>query len=428
MQMPAVPIRPLLFTVYLAAMMAPPTSAQQFHIPEGDLPISGGECAELASFDRLMRQFLAEHHVPGAALAVAKDGRLVYARGFGYADLAEKTPVEPTALFRVASVSKPITAVAVMQLVEQGRLRLDSPAFELLGYDVSRNGRDPRLGRITVRHLLQHTAGWDRDQSGDPMTSPDIRRAAMQRFMLEYPFDPEYMVRHWVDQPLDFDPGARYAYSNLGYCLLGRIIEKLTGQAYAAYVQDHVLAPVGIRDMRIGRATTRAQGEVHYYAPNGDGFDSALDNPVELYESHGGWIASAVDLVRFGVEFGSAAPVRKERCLLDSQTLAELFRRPQGRAGFNEDGSPAERYYGLGWNVRPVGESRSIWHAGRIPGTASLLVCRHDGVTWAVVFNTHANREGKFLNELIDPVLHAAADGVVSWPEALGTQERRSPE
>jgi len=130
--------------------------------------VTGLVMPKLAAYDDPMTAFLREHDPPGAALAVTYLGRLVYARGFGHADLEEREPVRPASLFRIASLSKPVTAAAVMHLVEQGKLRLDDRVFPILNLppQLGRRSRfDPRWHDITVRHCLQHTAGWDRDKS-----------------------------------------------------------------------------------------------------------------------------------------------------------------------------------------------------------------------------------------------------------------------
>src|SRR6516164_7678405 len=128
----------------------------------------------LAAYDELMHGFLREHKPPGAALAVTYHGRLVYARGFGHADLEKREPVEPGSLFRIASISKPFTATAVMHLVEKQKLNLDDRVFPHLKLDahLAHGAKvDPRLHEIRVQQCLQHTAGWDRDKSWDPMSA-----------------------------------------------------------------------------------------------------------------------------------------------------------------------------------------------------------------------------------------------------------------
>jgi CubicO group peptidase (beta-lactamase class C family) len=391
-------------------------------------PVTGAADPRLEPFDRLMTSFVAEHQAPGAALAVTRHGKLVYARGFGYADLDAHEPVEPTSLFRIASVSKPITAVAVLQLVERGKLRLDDPVLDRMALTphLSAGGKpDDRWKRITIQHCLQHTGGWDRDTSGDP-----IGRAVEIALAVGVPppARPVDIVRYMMGQPLDFDPGAKHVYSNLGYLVLGRIIEAVTGEKYEAHVKKEVLTPLGIQGARLGRTLpeNRAAGEVKYYdsqqrmaksiypphqpAPLQYGAQN-----IEGYEAHGGWIASAVELVRLASAFD---PPR--RCpLLRAATITEMFARPAGPAGYEPDGKPKAAYYGCGWSVRPIqgGDKVNEWHGGFIAGSEALLVRRWDGLNWAVIFNTALAPDGeRRLVGLIDGLIHRAADQIESWP------------
>lgn len=388
------------------------------------LPVTGSTHDALEPFDRLMSSFVDENKVPGAALAVTRNGKLVYARGFGYADVDKKEPVLPDALFRIASVSKPITAVAVLRLAEKGKFKLDDAVDEHLKrtpIERPKGKRDPRWKLVTIRQCLQHTGGWDRDKSFDPIVRPlEIAKA----LGIEPPVTPVHVVRYMRDRPLDFDPGERYAYSNLGYLVLGRIIETVTGQGYEAHVQKQVLEPLGINAMRLGRARVehRAKGEVRYYVagnPTGRAVypprlgekvpvQYGADN-LEAYEAHGGWIASAVDLVKFAAGFDDPA-----RCpVLGAKAIADMWARPEGAAG-----KPRDMYYGCGWSVRPVGKKgANTWHTGYIRGSEALLVRRWDGLNWAVLFNTSDNPAGKSLVGLIDGRVHEAADRVKRWPD-----------
>ncbi len=363
---------------------------------------------DLPSFDEAMETQLKKFDIPGGSLAVARSGRLVHAKGYGMADVDAKTPVAPESLFRIASISKPITAVAILRLVQDGKLDLDATAFELLGL---RPGKpDARLKDITIRQLLQHTGGWDREKSGDPMFRPfDIAEEAG----VAPPPGPDAIIRFVAKRPLDFDPGTREAYSNFGYCVLGRVLEKVSGEPYEDFVKKTVLAPMGITRMRLGRTLLkdRAEGEVRYYPVTGQQarpvFATVKEKEVpwpyggfnlEAMDAHGGWLASAVDLVRF------ASNIEK---VLDEKSRAVMVARPPGLPE-----SPA--YYACGWMVRPIGKDgkRNTWHGGSLPGTATLLVTRHDGLVWAALFNDRSKGEGK-----IDPALHKAADAVAAWPD-----------
>ncbi|MEX0643026.1 MAG: serine hydrolase, partial [Pirellulales bacterium] len=320
--------------------------------------ITGEVGPGLEGIDRLMQRYLAKHLVPGASLAITDHGRLIYARGFGYADVGANKPVQPESLFRIASITKPLTAVAIMQLVEAGKLDLDAPVYEILdGYEpyLERGAKlDERQNKITIRHLLQHRGGWDRDVSFDAMFQ-SVRFARALGAMP--PAGHDEIIRCMRGVPLDFEPGERFAYSNYGYCLLGRVIEKLTGQSYDEYVKEHVLAPVGIRKMTIGatRLAKRHPSEVRYYDPNvaRSVFAADLNERVptpygafflESMDSHGAWIASATDLVRFASALDDA-----EKCpLLSAKSVQTMFNRPPGLAGFDKEGKPLGSYYCAG--------------------------------------------------------------------------------
>src|SRR5262245_6313948 len=169
--------RSLMAAAALAAGLAGPAAAADPPRPRPagpERPARAETTApELEAFDRMLSKFLADHKLPGVAAAVAKDGRLVYARGFGHADREHHEPMHAGALFRIASLSKPVTAAAVLHLVDQGKLKLTDHVFDVVGLapHFERSGRpDPRLRRVTVLECLQHTGGWDRDKSLDPMS------------------------------------------------------------------------------------------------------------------------------------------------------------------------------------------------------------------------------------------------------------------
>jgi N-acyl-D-amino-acid deacylase len=392
-----------------------------------DLAVTGRFDPRLKPFDDLMTAFVKEHQVPGAALAISYHGRLVYARGFGYADVERKAPVLPGSRFRIASVSKPLTAVAILQLVGRKKLRVEDRLLDIvhLPPHLEPGAKpDPRWKEITILHLLQHTAGFDRDKSFDPMFRPMVIARAVG---VPPPAGQEAIIRYMLGRPLDFAPGERYAYSNFGYCLLGRVIESVSGQTYEAYVREHVLKPVGVEAVQVGHTSlaNRLPGEVLYYGSKDEKVDSVVSPGtrvpppygsfyLEAMDSHGGWVASAPDLVRFAAAFDVANQSR----LLSTKEIRTMFARPTGAAGLDKNGGLADAYYGCGWSVRPVGKDgrANTWHGGDLDGTQSLLVRRHDRIDWAVLFNTRKDPAGKNLVPQIDELLHTAADAVRTWP------------
>jgi N-acyl-D-amino-acid deacylase len=239
--------------------------------------------------------------------------------------------------FRIASLSKPVTAAAVMRLAETGMVDLDDPAFAYVDHLEPPPGatEDPRLADVTVRHLLEHSGGWDRSVSPDPLFLPYEAAAAVGE---PAPASPETIIRYMLGRPLDFDPGSRYAYSNFGYTVLGRIIEDVTGLAYDEYVISQVLAPMGIERMAIGRtrASERQEPEVAYHDLRGATGQSVYSGEglvptpygtfyQEGLDAVGGWIASPVDLMRFVTSVDGRAD-RPD--LIGPSTVEEMTARP----------------------------------------------------------------------------------------------------
>jgi N-acyl-D-amino-acid deacylase len=256
---------------------------------------------------------------------------------------------------------------------------------------------DPRMRQVTIRHLLNHSGGWDRDASFDPMSFDTRVKAAKSAGVTEKEVRPEHIVRYMLGQPLDFDPGTKYAYSNFGYCVLGRVIEQVSGQPYEQYVKEHVLAPLGIKEMRVGTRTPQAN-EVDYYrhrvqdgqVQSGE-YTSANRNagPIEVYESHGGWIASAVDLVKFA----SAFDVPRRCRILKPHAIEAMFARPTGPLGLDDVGRPKRSYYGLGWYVSLGSDGATIYHGGRLRSSTAAVYRRPDGLNFAFLLSVPKREE-----------------------------------
>ena len=389
-----------------------------------EIPLTGAAVAGMGSYDQIIPALMRKYAIPGGAVAVLRDGKLLYARGFGYADVENRTPVQPDALFRIASVSKPITAVAIMKLVEEGKLDLDDRVAPLIADLAPAPGAtvDPRWEQITIRHLLNHTGGWDRDKPDggfDPMFQPAIAAAAVGA---PAPASAETIIRYMKGMPLDFNPGAKFVYSNFGYDILGRVIERVSGMPYEDFVRARVLEPVGANRTRLGRTrmADALAGEVKYYFP-GAGLNWPLVSSVfpgegtvaanyggfylEALDSHGGWVSSTVDLLRFlsGVDGRTSRPD-----ILGAGLVAEMT--SHGVTVCADGGC----YYGAGWFVRPTQGDANWWHGGDLPGTTALLVRTYHNFSWVALFNGNAAAAG-FDGEL-DAGLWNALAAVTSFP------------
>jgi N-acyl-D-amino-acid deacylase len=399
-------------------------------------PVSGERVSALRDFDELLLDYLKRNKsIPGASLAIARHGRVVYARAFGWADVAAHEAAQPDSLFRVASVSKTFTAAAIMLLVQRGRLNLSGAAFPLLALQVPPNKKaqpDPRLDKVTIHHLLCHTGGWSRGTAKnpfetwtgfDPMFFP-VEIA--QSLDVPSPASPMDIVRFMTTRPLEFDPGTRYAYSNFGYCVLGRVIEKVSGAPYGEFVRNELLRPMGIQDARLGRSliSNRAPREVHY-RPSGDqkpNSKNVFGGPdvqwcyggfeLEAMDSHGGWIATSSDLARFAASLEIAAPSGP----LNADSIQQMFARPQ-ETGYAANGVELPAWYAHGWHVQStVPEGTAAWHDGLFGGTSALVMRRPDGIVWALIFNTDNDDIRQVPSEVMAPRINRLADSITKWP------------
>lgn len=335
----------------------------------GEMAHAGPTRRERQAIAGKVRRFMRQYRVPGMAIAIGHRGRLKLSEGYGFANVSTREAVRPSSRFRIASLSKPITAVAIYRLVEMGRLRTNERVFGrrgILGAQVPRI-RDARAARITVDQLLTHSAGLGTNNHSDPM--------------FQYPqLSADDLIRRiMATRSLDFAPGRGHAYSNFGYCVLGRVIEQRSGMSYEAFVQQHVLRRAGVRAMQIGgnRLADRARGEVVYH-PQKDVSPYGMN--VARMDSHGGWIASAPDLVRLlnHVDGFSGA-----RDILSRRSIASMTRP-----------GPRSPNYARGWSVN---RQNNWWHTGGLPGTTSIMVRTFHGFTWAALTNTRIPRSNMTL-------------------------------
>lgn len=348
---------------------------------------SGFKTEELNAMTATAHAFMKKHNVPGLSVAIAKEERQVYASGFGLADKDRNESVTARHLFRIASVTKPITSVTIFRLIEKGKLKLSDRIFGrggILGTDYGSPPFGPHIDEITVEHLLTHTAGGWQNDGRDPMFSHPVMN---QKQLITWTL---------ANQPLEFPPGEHYAYSNFGYCILGRVIEKLTGQSYAEAVQSLVLNPCGISTMRIGGNTLdeRAPNEVVYYDQDGN---SPYEMNVRRMDSHGGWLATPTDLTRFLIRVDGFA-VKPD--LLQAETIRTMT-----------TASKADSGYAKGWCVNKY---NNWWHMGSLPGTTTVMVRTSGQFCWAALTNTRKNNST--LNDDLDHLMWNMISQIHAWP------------
>lgn len=403
-----------------------PESGEDLELPEGPIPESGQTGADLEPLNDLMRTFLREHNIPGATLAISHQGSTIFERGFGYADVESRVSMPANANMRIASLSKSITAVAILMLVQEGRLSLDQTLLYWLAKHPSEKFEtegaiqaDSRWAKITVRHLLHHSGGWDRDKSKDTVFQlAEVTQVLKKDSVAQTPD----LVRYQLGRPLDFEPGSQHVYSNVGYCMLGRVIEAVTNEPYESFVRTRILNPAMMSQTRLGktRLNDRALDEVTYYTQkrrnhlaiwdladsrNKGNFEMVPEPygawDLEVMDSFGGWTSTAPDLIRFMKRLSDDSVG-----FLESDTRRLMLAAPP----FSETPEKST-WYGFGFNVRTIlDDDCNFWHTGSLAGTSTLMVHRWDGYDWAVLFNVDRTKTGERCSDLIDRELHRAVN------------------
>jgi len=349
---------------------------------------TGIDVPELVRFDSLMLELISKYKIPGGQLAITYQGRLVYNRGFGFADTSIKSLVQPNSIFRLASISKSITSIAIMYLFEKRLLSLDDKVFGVSGIlkdSIYQTAIDPRVYKITVRQLLNHSSGFKYDFASEPLWKTYEIAKAMGVSPPTYSFE---LVLKWtlLNTTLGYSPGTSAYYSNFGSNILGLVIEKISGERYVDFVTNKILIPLGITDMNAGRTLfeNKYSNEVTYYdypgAPLSASIYTGIPNSVpaqyggynwEIMTPAGGWVASALDLCRLlvAVDRFTAKPDILLPTTIDSMTR-------------KSDNSPD---YALGWNVK----GQDYWNAGGIQGTSTVIQrnASHQ-LNYAILFNS----------------------------------------
>lgn len=348
-----------------------------------------------AAVDAKIAAFMSAYNIPGASLAVSKNGKLVYIKGYGLADKVSGEKVTAAHRFRLASVSKSYTGVAIMKLIQDGKLSIDQKVFgagSVLGTDYGTAPYNANLLNITVRHLLQHTSGsWGASSGGDVIDQ-----------------NPSYTYKQLFDwiistRPNPKAPGTAYDYTNVGYSLLGRIIEKVSGKSYINYIKEDLMAPIGATQTDIAGKTEaeKKANEVKYY---GQGSDAAFVYTIAFprRDADGGLIATAADLLRMvnAVDGFSTRPD-----ILNASSIT-TFTTP----------SPVFTDYACGIGIW---SAEHLWfNYGSLPGTRTGFMRHDNGMCVALLLNSRVDpttNESPFVFGMQDVLLDLVKNSSYSW-------------
>jgi CubicO group peptidase (beta-lactamase class C family) len=369
-----------------------------------ELTIKGKAVPALAAIDAAMTAEMKRSGARAGSIAISRQGKLIYARAFTWAESGYPISV-PETTFRIASMTKPITAVTTMQLIEENKLSLDANVVEQLSLQ---GLSDLRWNQITVDELLSHTGGWDRDTAGDPMSEDAVIATALG---LHLPITKYDVKTFMLTQPLQFDPGTSWAYSNFGVNLDGDILETIEHKPYAEIVHKQIFKPLGITRARIGKSLKSRENEAAYntslltYSVFSD-TPAWCSDPlgalnIENESSNGAWTMAAADYVKFLSSFDAASTVP----LLGASARQTMFTSPTAAS--------AAAGYTHGWGVWSDGVHQFFGHDGALYGLESGGVHRDDDLSVVMFFNdNHAEPFGQVYADVF-----AGLDAVTAWPK-----------
>lgn len=300
---------------------------------------------------------------PGGSVLVAKGDRILYHKAFGMHDLAQQEPLTPGMVFRIGSVTKQFTAVAILQLVQQGKISLQDEITRFIP-DYPTHGK-----KITVEHLLNHTSGI-KSYTSMPLWTPAVQKLD---------FTPQGLIEFFKDQPMDFDPGTQYAYNNSGYILLGYIIEKVSGMSYAQYLEKKVFKPAGLKRTFYENKSRPIPNWANGYQRDDSGQYTPAA-PLSMTQPYAaGSLASTVEDLYHWTRAVHAGKVVSKDLLKKAHTPTVL---PDG----------TDTRYGYGWIMGNVLGSPTIEHDGGIHGfLSSLIYLPEEDVCVAILTNCDCN-------------------------------------
>ena len=359
--------------------------------------------------EQYIERWMSRNAIKGASLAVMRNEQLIYCKGFGWADKEMERKANVGDIYRMASASKLITAVGIMKLIDEGRLTLDSKVFGPEGIlSHFTEIKDKRAHNITVRQLLNHTSGFSR-RMGDPM----FRIADVMRWEeLDTTPTADELIAFQLGLRLRGAPGGSAQYSNVGYLVLSRVIEQVSGMGYEEYLQEHVLWPAGCYDMHIARNyyKDRYPGEVKYYGHDEERIESYDGsgqmrlreyggNDIRGLQGAGAWVASSVEMMRLVASIDGKPNVPD---ILSAESVAAM--RDIQRKGD----------YALGW-ARYNASNGSLIRTGTMSGTCAYIDYRENGISYVFFTNTSNYRGATFTNS-IGRMIRDAMTRVEEWP------------
>ncbi|WP_240510972.1 serine hydrolase domain-containing protein [Algoriphagus antarcticus] len=328
---------------------------------------------DLAVIDGKIETFLSSNSIPGAVLAISKNGKLVYKKAYGLADVASQEKMTNSHRLRVASVSKTFTGLSIVKLVQDGKIRLEDKVFGedgILGNEYGTKPYSDRVKKVTVQNLLHMTTGgWVVNGNRDAI---DYKQEVSNKVFFDWMLD---------NATLTFEPGTQYWYINTNYFVAARIIEKVSGKSFYNFMKDNFLDELGIKSavMVKNGLAGKQSNEVTYYGLGGTkGYEYNFN--IERRDGDAGIVISAEDLLKFALAI-DGKPSRPD--ILNGGSYSQFIK-----------GSIPNPQFGIG--ILSWGDVRSFY--GALPGTRSSYMIHNNGMAISLIFNGNADYTGNNYN------------------------------
>jgi CubicO group peptidase (beta-lactamase class C family) len=318
--------------------------------------------AAFPAVDRIMKDFAAREHVPGAAWAIVMDGKVAHMGVTGLREITSNSPVDTNTVFRIASMTKSFTAMAILRLRDEGKLALDDPAEKFVPELAGLKYPTTDSPKITVRHLLSHAEGFPED---NPWGDQQLARS-----------DAELTAMLKRGIPFSNAPGVAYEYSNYGFAILGRIVTKASGVPYNTYIQTRILNPLGMRSTTMSPASVAPGRLAHGYRWEDETWKEEPQLPDGSFGAMGGMLTSLSDLATYVSVYLAAWPPRdgaetgpvRRASLREMQQVARPSQPSAARAN---DGSLRLNSGGYAYGLRVSSNclfAHIVTHGGGLPG------------------------------------------------------------
>ena len=308
-------------------------------------------------------------HIPGASLAIVRDGHITKAQGYGFANLESRSPATKETVYELGSTSKQFTATAVMMLVEEGKVRLDDTITKYFP-------EAPQAWRVvTIRHLLTHTSGIQ-----NHVAVPHWLDVFRTNLAFETAPSRDELLKMFFKMPLEFQPGATWAYDNTGYYLLGIIIEKASGKSYWQFLDERIFTPLGMNATRSTDPQPIVPNRASGYEWKNDHFENRPILLPAIAFSAGSLLSTAEDMAKWD------AALYTEK-LLKKSSLDQIWTPTKAK-----DKNDAPFNYGFGWFIDSYDGHRLVQHSGGTPGFSSVIYRFIDDRLTIIILTNHADR------------------------------------